>query len=146
MDCHFFLEGIFPIQRLNLSLLHCRWILYHLSHQESLLESIGKTQILYRNHYGDSIFHLLKINLPKRISSTWMPDSGGSSLTPEEPGQQCQDPPDALCLDHHGHPGQCSPLAWLQLLTHTFIQHRQCLLFTALEMQAGLAFRRPVLR
>ena len=49
--------------------------------------SIGKTQILHRNHSGDSIFHLLKIHLPKRISSAWKPDSGGSSLTPEEPGQ-----------------------------------------------------------
>ena len=146
MDSHFLLEGIFPSQGLNLGLLHCRWILYHLSHQGSLLESTGKTQILYRKHNGDSIFHLLKIHRPKRISSTWMPDSGGSSLTPEEPGQQCQDPSDALCLSYHGCPGQCSPLGWLQSLTHAFIQHRQCLLFTALEMQAGLTIRKPVLR
>ena len=27
--------GIFPTQGLNLGLLHCRWILYHLSHQRS---------------------------------------------------------------------------------------------------------------
>ena len=26
---------IFPIQELNLGLLHCRWILYHLSHKEA---------------------------------------------------------------------------------------------------------------
>ena len=30
--CHFLLQGIFPTQGLNLGLLHCRWILYHLSH------------------------------------------------------------------------------------------------------------------
>ena len=31
---HFLLHiGIFPIQRSNPGLLHCRWILYHLSHQ-----------------------------------------------------------------------------------------------------------------
>ena len=29
------LQGIFPTQGLNPGLLHCRWILYHLSHQES---------------------------------------------------------------------------------------------------------------
>ena len=29
------LQGIFPTQRLNLGLLHCRQILYHLSHQGS---------------------------------------------------------------------------------------------------------------
>ena len=35
MSCHAFLQGIFPTQGLNPGLLHCRWILYHLSHQES---------------------------------------------------------------------------------------------------------------
>ena len=32
---HSFLQGIFPIQGLNPGLLHCRQILYHLSHQGS---------------------------------------------------------------------------------------------------------------
>ena len=29
------LQGIFPTQELNLGLLHCRQILYHLNHQRS---------------------------------------------------------------------------------------------------------------
>ena len=33
--CHFLLQGIFPTQRSNLGLLHCRQILYYLSHQGS---------------------------------------------------------------------------------------------------------------
>ena len=33
MDCHALLQGIFPIQVSNPGLLHCRLILYHLSHQ-----------------------------------------------------------------------------------------------------------------
>ena len=33
--CHALLQGIFPIQWLNTSLLHCRRIIYHLSHQGS---------------------------------------------------------------------------------------------------------------
>ena len=33
--CQAFLQEIFSIQGLNPSLLHCRWILYHLSHQGS---------------------------------------------------------------------------------------------------------------
>ena len=37
VGCHSLLQGIFPTQGLNPSLLHCRWILYHLSHQGSLL-------------------------------------------------------------------------------------------------------------
>ena len=34
-DCHSLLQGIFLIQESKPDLLHCRWILYHLSHQES---------------------------------------------------------------------------------------------------------------
>ena len=35
VGCHFLLQGISPTQRLNPGFLHCRWILYHLSHQGS---------------------------------------------------------------------------------------------------------------
>ena len=35
VGCHSLLRGIFPTQGLNLHLLHCRGILYHLSHQGS---------------------------------------------------------------------------------------------------------------
>ena len=35
VGCHFLLQGIFPTLGLNLGLLHCRRILYHLGHQES---------------------------------------------------------------------------------------------------------------
>ena len=33
-------RGIFPTQGLNPGLLHCRWILYHLSHKGNPLKSI----------------------------------------------------------------------------------------------------------
>ena len=36
MGCHAILQGIFPTWELNQGLLHCRWILYHLSHQDSI--------------------------------------------------------------------------------------------------------------
>ena len=35
VDSRFLLQGIFLTKGSNPSLLHCRWILYHLSHQES---------------------------------------------------------------------------------------------------------------
>ena len=45
VGCHALLQGIFPTQGLNPSLLHCRRILYHLSHQGSwkykLMQSLG---------------------------------------------------------------------------------------------------------
>ena len=33
VGCHFLLQGIFPTQRLNPGLSHCRQTLYHLNHQ-----------------------------------------------------------------------------------------------------------------
>ena len=35
VGCHSHLQEIFPIQGSNLSLLHCRQVLYHLNHQGS---------------------------------------------------------------------------------------------------------------
>ena len=35
VGCHALLQGIFPTQGSNPDLPHCRWILYHLSHQRS---------------------------------------------------------------------------------------------------------------
>ena len=35
MGCHALLQGIFPIQGSNPGIQHCRWILYHLSHEGS---------------------------------------------------------------------------------------------------------------
>ena len=35
VGCHALFQGIFPTQRLNPDLLHCRQILYHLSNQRS---------------------------------------------------------------------------------------------------------------
>ena len=42
MDSHSFLQGIFLTQLSNLGLLHCRQILYHLSHQGSPLHYISQ--------------------------------------------------------------------------------------------------------
>ena len=47
MDCHFLLQRIFLTQGLNLGLLHCRQILYHLSHQGSppILKATSKEEL-----------------------------------------------------------------------------------------------------
>ena len=39
VGCHALLQGILPTQRSNPSLLHCRWILYCLTHQGSHSQS-----------------------------------------------------------------------------------------------------------
>ena len=46
MGCHFLLQGIFPTQGLNLGLLHCRQILYHLNLKWSLVV-ISKERICF---------------------------------------------------------------------------------------------------
>ena len=46
MCCHFLLHATFPTQGSNLGLLHCRRILYHLSHQGSLLNVEPQAEIL----------------------------------------------------------------------------------------------------
>ena len=45
LGCHFLLQGIFETQGLNLGLLHCRQILYHLSHQGSPSESVSHSVV-----------------------------------------------------------------------------------------------------
>jgi len=50
VGCHFLLQGIFPTQGSNPGLLHCRQILYHLSHQGS----------------GDYIFFYSKITIKEK--------------------------------------------------------------------------------
>ena len=41
---HALLQGIFPTQGSNPGLPHCRWILYHLSHQGSLPLQLGSAR------------------------------------------------------------------------------------------------------
>ena len=38
-------QGTFLTQGLNLCLLHCRWILYHMSHQESHVRSMNQDKL-----------------------------------------------------------------------------------------------------
>ena len=38
LDCQALLQGIFPTQESNPGLLHCRWILNHLSHQATSMQ------------------------------------------------------------------------------------------------------------
>ena len=47
VGCHYLLQGIFPTQGSNLSLLHCREILYHLSHRHR-----GSPNLPQRNTNG----------------------------------------------------------------------------------------------
>ena len=47
VGCHALLQRIFPIQGSNTGLLHCRWILYHLSHQGHSLNKTPSRKTLF---------------------------------------------------------------------------------------------------
>ena len=55
VGCHSFLQGIFPTQGSNLGLLHCRQILYLLSHQGQYVENDKPRQCIekQRHHFAD---------------------------------------------------------------------------------------------
>ena len=76
MGSHFLLQGIFPTQGSNPSLLHCRWTLYHLSHQGSQCAShqIFSEYLLSELITHDYSFSLLLLTLwlLKPIDSAFM--------------------------------------------------------------------------
>ena len=50
--CHAFLQEIFPTQGSNPGLQHCRWILYHLSHQGWCPYKRGRCYVNTQKHTG----------------------------------------------------------------------------------------------
>ena len=61
VGCHSLLQGIFPTQGSNLGLLHCRWIIYYLTHQGSP----HKADIILHNSLLRKLRLKLLQNLPK---------------------------------------------------------------------------------
>ena len=51
--CHALLQGIFPTQGLNPGLLHCRWILYQLSHKGNPQFKINQSKLI-------NFFHIVQ--------------------------------------------------------------------------------------
>ena len=88
VGCHSLLQGIFPTQVSNPGLLHCRWILYRLSHQGTPITSkealrngkwklSGKMAQLFALQMGNTPKHILP--QPPRCSQwpwTWHHSSG----------------------------------------------------------------------
>ena len=86
MRSHFLLWEIFPTQGSNLSFLHCRQILYHLSHQGSLvmyLSAILTRDAYVWNHTGYFLSLRTHVSFPSGSDSKESPaNAGGLSLTP----------------------------------------------------------------
>ena len=61
VGCHALLQGIFPTQGSNLGLLHCRWMLYGLSHQVSSCLVSSKSDVLHENF--PTVLHLALVKL-----------------------------------------------------------------------------------
>ena len=80
VGCHSLLQGVFPMQGSNLDLLHCRQILYRLSHQGpqsyyilskiSLLLEAGSAIRVVSSAYLKLLIFLLEILIPACASSS----------------------------------------------------------------------------
>ena len=62
VGCHFLLQGIFPTQGLNPGLLHCRQVLYHLSHQGSPINIYINKYIIYCKKYFEDTEKYFNVN------------------------------------------------------------------------------------
>ena len=75
MGCHFLLQGIFPTQGSNPGLLHCRQMLYHLSHQGSPISNKGNAKdcsnyhnIALISHSSNFLLKILKASLQQYVN------------------------------------------------------------------------------
>ena len=83
MDCYFLLQGIIPIRGSNPALLHCRQILYHLSHLGRPCQGKERTSNHVLRFVSLTWFYSL-LHIPvtstfvsHRIFSSWAPKGNG---------------------------------------------------------------------
>ena len=84
VGCHSFLQGIFPTQGSNSGLLHCRQILYHLSHQGSscvfiLLDKMRHTNIFFKVYLSKTQFKLGRVK-PEVVGRAPLIEAGGKTF------------------------------------------------------------------
>ena len=79
VGCHFLLQGVFPTQGLNQGLLHCRQILYCLSHQtQIMLRAFQVTENNYLNSQWQVPGH----------TEEWKLNCFKQAQTPDERGKE----------------------------------------------------------
>ena len=77
IGCHALLQGIFPTQKSNPGLLHCRRVLYHLSHQGSLiylnkyLKTVKTNQSIETLKINSIILVSLPLSRERKIPISW---------------------------------------------------------------------------
>ena len=112
MGCHFPLQGIFPTQGSNPGFLHCRKILYHLSHQDpqkyisrrshceleelAFKGGLAPTSLQLGRHCKSIQPVYLSFRLPwssklyKVTWPSWSPSSGTDMMQSDSPVSRCQ--------------------------------------------------------
>ena len=91
VGCHALLQGIFPTQGLNLGLLHCEQILYHLSHIFKHLCKVGTKPRSVPRDGLDLISQGLRMFASKRAGMI-LSRSFSIGVYGKEHGLACQDP------------------------------------------------------
>ena len=107
---YFLLQRIFPTQGSNLGILHCRWILYHLSHQGSKVKSLSRVWLFAT---PQTVAYQAPLSMGFSKQEYWsglpfpsprdLPDPG---IEPRSPALQTN----ALRLSHQGSPPLISSL------------------------------------
>ena len=141
VGCHAFLQGIFPTQGSNPGLLQCRWILYHLSHQESPESESVSCLVMcdsLRPHRLQPTRLFCLWNSPKQEYQSGLPfpspgDLPYPGIEPTSPALQA----DSLPSCHQGSP--CSGYTALLLKMFLIIKRELLLQFSA-RVGAGKQF------
>ena len=89
VGCHFFLQGIFMNQGSNWGLLHCRQILYRLSHRDALLLREGVSTLRKRGFLAMGVRASVRLHV---CSTVTLSGEGWSKIVPQ-PG----------CESEHSH-------------------------------------------
>ena len=82
MGFHFLLQGIFLTQGSNSGLLHCRQILYHLSHQGSPYVTIPVVKYFDHGPEAQLTFHTGFLSWPHLLDGTHEIDFPALTLVP----------------------------------------------------------------
>ena len=118
VGCHSFLQEIFPTQGSNLGLLHCRQILYLLSHQGLYVEN-DKPRLCIekqRHHFADkglygqsyvfssSHVHMRSVQFSRSVVSDSLQPHESQHARPPCPSSTPRVHPDSRPLSHWCHP------------------------------------------
>ena len=132
VGCHALFQGIFPTQGSNPGILHCRWILYHLSHQGSP-SHVYTYMFLYNTHtyipigtyvyiWASPVAQTVKNPPAMQVTWVWSPGEGNGNPLQNICWENPMDRGTWQSTVHRVSKNQ-TRLKWLGTHTHTYIHY-----------------------